>query len=141
MRISIYPILILASITAASCTQNGVVSAPQPLTEKQAAMLTKTLAGRVAGKPVNCVSSFPSTNFTRVSDNILLYGNSGPVVYQNTLAYSCNGLSRDDDIMVFEPFGSNHCEGDTIKLVDRHSGILGGVCRLGAFVPYKRTSG
>jgi hypothetical protein len=141
MRKSIYPILILAAIMATSCTQNGVQSAPQPLTEKQSALLAKNLAGRVAGKPVSCISSFPSTDFTRVSNSILLYGNSGSVVYQNTLPYGCGGTLRDDDILVFEPFGSKHCEGDTIKLVDRYSGIIGGVCRLGAFVPYKRTSG
>jgi hypothetical protein len=140
MRIPIFTILILAGLSA-SCTQNGALSTPQPLTEKQSAILTKALAGRVAGKPVNCVNNLSSTNFTRVSDNILLYQSTGRTVYQNTLPYRCNGLSRDDDIMVFEPFNSSYCKGDTIRLVDRTSGIQGGVCRLGEFVPYKRANG
>ncbi len=141
MRKSVISILILAGLTAA-CTQSGALSTPQPLTEKQSSILTKALAGRVAGKPVNCVNNLPSTNFTRVSDNILLYQSTGRTVYQNTLPYRCNGLSRDDDIMVFENlFGSNYCKGDLIRLVDRTSGIPGGVCRLGEFVPYKRSNG
>jgi hypothetical protein len=141
MRSSIFPILILAGLTAA-CSQSGALSTPQPLTEKQSAILTKALAGRVAGKPVNCVTNLSSTNFTRVSDDILLYQSTGRTVYQNTLPYRCNGLSRDDDILVFENLlGSSYCKGDTIRLVDRTSGIQGGVCRLGEFVPYKRSNG
>ncbi len=141
MRISVVPILILAGLTAA-CAQSGTLSVPQPLTEKQSAVLTKALAGRVAGKPVNCVNNFASTNFTRVSDDILLYQSAGRTVYQNTLPYRCTGLSRDDDILVFDNLhGGSYCKGDTIRLVDRTSGIQGGVCRLGEFVPYKRSNG
>ncbi len=141
MRKSTYPILIVATVLAASCTQSGALSTPQPLTEKQSTMLTKALAGRVAGTPVDCVSDLGSVNFTRVSDNIMLYQSTGRTVYQNTLQYTCNGLSRDSDILVFDKFGSNYCKGDLVRLVDRTSGIAGGTCRLGAFVPYKRVNG
>jgi hypothetical protein len=141
MRTSFLPALILASLTAASCGVPGAQSAPQPLTEKQSATLTKALAGRTAGPPVDCITSTAATNFTRVSDDILLYRYSGRVVYKNTLPYTCPGLARDDDLLVFEPFGGNYCEGDLVRLVDRNSGIPGKTCRLGAFVPYKRTAG
>jgi hypothetical protein len=114
-----------------------VDSTPKPLTEKQSAMLMKELGGKVAGKPVNCISDFNATNTIRVSDNILLYRVSGRLVYQNNLRSACNGLARDTDIIVSEQFGSQKCKGDIIRLVDRTSGIPGGVCSLGEFVPYR----
>ena len=97
----------------------------------------KELNGKVAGTPVNCISDFNATNTIRVSDNILLYRVSGRLVYQNTLRSACSGLARDNDIIVSEQFGSQKCKGDIIRLVDRTSGITGGACSLGEFVPYR----
>lgn len=119
----------------AACGQ--VDSTPKPLTEKQSAVLMKELNGKVAGTPVNCISDFNATNTIRVSDNILLYRVSGRLVYQNKLRSACSGLARDDDIIVSEQFGSQKCKGDIIRLVDRTSGMTGGVCSLGDFVPYR----
>ena len=119
----------------AACGQ--VDSTPKPLTEKQTAVLMKELSGKVAGKPVNCISDFNATNTIRVSDDILLYRVSGRLVYQNKLRSACSGLARDNDIIVSEQFGSQKCKGDIIRLVDRTSGMTGGVCSLGDFVPYR----
>ncbi len=113
-------------------------STPQPLTDKQSALLAKALNGKVAGEPVNCISDFNATNLIRVSDDILLYRVSGRLVYQNRLRSSCPGLARDSDIIVSEQFGSQKCRGDLLKLVDRTSGIQGPVCSLGEFVPYRK---
>jgi hypothetical protein len=120
---------------AAACGQ--VDSTPKPLTEKQSAVLMKELNGKVVGKPVNCISDFNATNTIRVSDNILLYRVSGRLVYQNNLQSACRGLARDNDIIVSEQFGGQKCKGDIIRLVDRTSGMTGGVCSLGEFVPYR----
>ncbi len=114
-----------------------VDSTPKPLTEKQSAVLMKELKGKVAGKPVKCISDLNTTNTIRVSDNILLYRVSGRLVYQNTLRSACSGLARDDDIMLSEQFGSQKCNGDIIRRVDRTTGMTGGVCSLGDFVPYR----
>lgn len=119
----------------AACSD--VDSTPKPLTEKQSAVLMKQLDGKVAGKPVNCLSDFNTGNVIRVSDNILLYRISSRLVYKNTLRSSCPGLARDDDIIVSEQFGGQKCRGDIIRLVDRTSGITGGVCSLGEFTPYR----
>ena len=120
---------------AAACSQ--VDSTPVPLTEKQSAVLMKELDGKVAGKPVNCISDFNAYNTIRVSDNILLYRVSGRLVYKNNLRSSCRGLSSDNDIIVSEQFGGQKCRGDIIRLVDRTSGMPGGFCSLGEFVPYR----
>jgi len=119
----------------AACGQ--VDSTPKPLTEKQTAVLMKELNGKVAGAPINCINDFNATNTIRVSDNILLYRVSGRLVYQNNLRSACSGLARDNDIIVSEQFGSQKCKGDIIRLVDRTSGMTGGFCSLGDFVPYR----
>lgn len=117
----------------------GVVdSTPKPLTEKQSNLLAKELDNKIAGKPVNCISDYNSTNLIRISDNILLYRVSGNLVYENKLRYSCPGLARDDDIIVTEQFGGQKCRGDIIRLVDRASGMQGPTCSLGEFVPYRK---
>ena len=127
--------LALPLTLVAACGQ--VDSTPVPLTEKQSAMLMKELNGKIAGKPVNCISDYNANNLIRVSDNILLYRVSGRLVYQNNLRSTCSGLARDNDIIVSEQFGGQKCRGDIIRLVDRTSGMTGGVCSLGEFVPYR----
>ena len=136
MRPIIFATFALTTSLLAACAP--VDSTPMPLTEKQSAMLSKQLAGKVAGEPVNCISDLQATNIIRVSDDILLYRVSGRLVYENRLRSSCPGLARDSDIIVTEQFGSQKCRGDLIKLVDRTSGIQGPVCSLGDFVPYRK---
>jgi hypothetical protein len=128
--------LLLPLSILASCGE--LDSAPKPLTDQQSATLGKELSGKVAQKPVNCISDFNATNLIRVSDDILLYRVSGNLVYQNKLRYSCPGLARDSDVIVSEQFGSQKCRGDLIRLVDRSSGIPGPTCSLGEFVPYRK---
>jgi hypothetical protein len=131
----------LASFAAMSCAPLTTNPAPQPLTTKQSQSLSKALEGRQAGQPTNCVSRNSSVSFTRISDDIILYKPYGNIVYQNKLPFTCRGLGRDDDIMVFDAYGSSYCKGDTIRLVDRNNGFQGNICRLGAFVPFKKKRG
>lgn len=136
MRFSTLATFVVPLSLLTSC--GAVDSTPKPLTDKQSAQLTRELEGKVAGKPVNCISDFTSTNLIRVSDDILLYRVSGNLVYQNKLRYGCPGLARDNDIIVSEQFGGQKCRGDIIRLVDRSSGIQGPSCSLGEFVPYRK---
>ncbi|MGB5078601.1 MAG: DUF6491 family protein [Sphingorhabdus sp.] len=131
-RAAIFPILAVL----ASCAP--VDSTPKPLTDKQAKMLNKQLAGKVAGEPVRCISDFNANNVIRISDDMLLYRVSGNLVYQNNLKGTCSGLASDRDIIVSEQFGSQKCNGDILRLVDRTSGMQGGFCSLGDFVPYRK---
>lgn len=141
MRPIVFSLLILPIAVLAGCGEMD--STPVPLTEKQTERLDRELAGKTAGKPVNCISDFNSTNMVRISDDILLYRVSGNLVYKNNLRSTCRGLARDNDIIVSEQFGGQKCRGDLLKLVDRTSGIPGPVCSLGEFVPYRkdRTAG
>jgi Family of unknown function (DUF6491) len=136
MRPIISSLFILPLVTLAACGEMD--STPVPLTQKQTEQLNKELAGKTAGKPVSCISTFNSDNMVRISDNILLYRVSGNLVYKNNLRSTCPGLARDNDIVVSEQFGSQKCKGDVLRMVDRSSGIPGPVCSLGEFVPYRK---
>jgi hypothetical protein len=138
MRVATIIFVFATGASLAACAPMDAESTPVALTEKQSKLLDKELGGKTAGEPVNCISDFNADNVIRVTDDMLLFRASGKLVYQNKLRSSCPGLSRDDDIMVFEQFGTQKCSGDIVKLVDRTSGIQGGFCSLGDFVPYRK---
>ncbi len=131
----------IPALMLAGCGPMNTAAGPVPLNEKQTLALDKELKGKVAGKPLNCLSTSDTSNVIRISDDMLLYRQSGRLVYQNKLRYACPGLERGDDILVTEVFGGSLCKGDLIRLVDRTSGIQGPVCSLGEFVPYRTVKG
>lgn len=126
----------------ASCAPAGTAEAgAAALTPKQAELLDKQLANKVAGTPVRCLPNYQTSETIRVSDQILLYRSGRNLVYRNMLKGACPGLARDSDIMVVRQFGSSTCEGDFFHLVDRTSGIRGPTCVFGEFVPYRKPAG
>ncbi|HEX8446864.1 MAG TPA: hypothetical protein VF649_09645 [Sphingomonas sp.] len=96
--------------------------------------LDKALTGKVAGKPVDCIS-LPrvrsSTTFTK-PDSILY--RVGRVSYLNQPAGGCG--FRMDPIIVSRTPTTQLCRGDIISVVDRGSRIPMGSCGLGSFTPY-----
>lgn len=132
----------LAVLLAGCAPAGSAEPSAAPLSPKQAALLEKQLAGKVAGKPIHCLQSSGRNYQTiRVSDDILLYRASGRLVYQNKLRGGCPGLGRDDDIMVIRSYGTGTCKGDFFHLIDRTSGIRGPTCVFGEFVPYRTADG
>lgn len=128
---------LLASCAPGDAGEPGAAA----LTPKQAKTLEKQLAGKIPGEPVKCLPAFRTVDTIRVSDSILLYRDTGRLVYRNDLRSSCPGLARDSDIMVIRQFGSSTCSGDFFHLVDRSTGIQGPTCVLGEFVPYRKPAG
>ncbi|APG63836.1 hypothetical protein LPB140_11770 [Sphingorhabdus lutea] len=108
-----------------------------PISEKDSKQLAKLLDGKVAGEPMRCLSHSRTGNFVPISDDLLLIRVSKNLVYKNDLRGRCNGLARNWDVIVTKSFGSSHCQGDTIKLVDRVTGLEGGFCSFGEFTPYR----
>jgi hypothetical protein len=129
---------LFASAVLAGCVQTDAQSVPLALDKDQSKLLGKLLDGKIAAAPVNCISTFDADNIIRVSDDLLLFRQSGKLVYQNRLRAPCPGLADDDDILVTEQFGSQKCSGDLIRLVDRISGFQGPSCILGDFIPYRK---
>ncbi len=98
--------------------------------------LQKALEGRVAGKPVNCIS-LSSTNSSRIIDGKAIIYRVGGRLYVNEPRSGAASL-RDDDILVTRTFSSQLCSVDMVRLIDRGSRFFRGFVSLGQFVPYTK---
>ncbi len=127
------PVLLLLALTAGGSA--GAKTGEAKLSTREAKELASALDGKVAGKPVNCVSSFQGSNLRAIGNNTLVYKVSKKLTYRNNLLGTCNGLSFGDTL-VLKVFGSQYCRGDIAQVVDLQSGALTGSCALGDFVPY-----
>ena len=98
--------------------------------------MTKLLAGRVAGKPVNCISLTGSQSSQIIDGKAIVYRVGGRL-YVNTPRSGASTLN-EDDILVTRTIGSQLCSIDTVDLIDRASRIQRGFVILGQFVPYEK---
>ena len=103
-----------------------------PREEKE---LAEALKGKVAGTPISCVTNRSSANLHAIGDQTLIYRVSKNLTYRNDLIGRCPGLGRGDTL-VMQVWGDQYCRGDLAHAVDLFSGIPGGSCALGDFVPY-----
>lgn len=123
-------LIILAAAAAAP------VSAAAPQHEKGEAALQQLLAGRVAGKPVSCLS-LPQLGSSQVIDGTAIVYRSGARLFVNR-PRSDPGALRSDDILLTRSIGGDLCSIDTVYLLDRTSRMTRGFVTLGDFVPYER---
>ena len=100
------------------------------------AALAKAIAGRVAGKPVGCISQ-PAITSSQVIDGTAILYRVGRTLYVNRPRIGAESLDNDD-ILVSSTIGGQLCSIDTIRLVDSGSRIDRGFVTLGDFVPYTR---
>jgi hypothetical protein len=126
--------LLLAALAAGASAK--AADEPVKLDPKEAKELAAALDGKVAGKPVSCVSVNRGTNLHAVGDHTLIYRVSKKLVYRNDLVGTCNGLSFGDTL-VLKVFGDQYCRGDIAHVVNLPAGSLTGSCSLGDFVPYE----
>jgi hypothetical protein len=131
-------LIITGALALSGCAGPATSASTEELSPRQVALLDRNLGGKEAGEPIRCLpTGSQHMQAIRVSDDILLYRQSGRVVYRNDLRGGCPGLASDRDIMVFRNTGGMTCSGDIFTLVDRSSGIRGGACVLGDFTPYR----
>ncbi|MEO6217171.1 MAG: DUF6491 family protein [Sphingomonas sp.] len=98
--------------------------------------LDKALAGRVAGAPVDCISTF-STDGPQVIDERTVLYRSGRRVYVNTLEAACPSLDWDK-VLIVELHGSQICRNDHFRVLARGTTIPGPTCLFGKFAPYDK---
>lgn len=131
------PALILAStaVTLASCTAGPAYEGPSP---KAQAELARALEGKTAGPAKSCISNDRSMNMQIVDDYTILY-HDGRTTWVQKPRGGCNGIAIGSNTLVTRKFGTNQlCDGDINHLVDLRSGMQGGACVFGPFVPYTR---
>lgn len=94
------------------------------------------LAGRTAGTAARCVTIVRGEPLRVANGHTVLYGHGG-TVWMNRMQDNC-GSYDPWDVLVTEPIGSQHCQGDLVRSFDPTSRLPGPTCRLGAFVPFTR---
>jgi hypothetical protein len=99
--------------------------------------LAKLLEGRVAGRPIDCISIFDSRDQRVIDKTAIVYGH-GNTIYVNrpTNARSLD----DDDVLVSDIHGSQVCKLDVVRLHDRSGGFYNGFVGLEQFVPYRKVA-
>jgi len=118
-----------------SCSTTPVEQVRSPRAQKE---LADALAGRVAGKPVSCLPSYRADNMQIIDDWTILFRDGRTIYVQNPRG-GCPGIGSRRNILVNRVFGTNQlCSGDISHLLDPVSGIQGGACVFGDFVPYTR---
>jgi len=112
----------------------AAASAAERDNSKGEAKLAKAIAGRVAGKPVNCINQRNITSSQIIDRTAIIY-QVGRTLYVNRPRIGESSLD-DDDILVTKTYSSQLCSLDTIRLLDRSSRFETGFVGLGEFVPY-----
>ena len=100
------------------------------------AELARTLAGRVAGEPVDCIDLHRVRGSHIVSGTAIVY-DAGSVIWVNRPRGGAESMDQWD-IMVNRLYSSQLCSIDTVQLIDQGSRMYSGTVFLGEFVPYRR---
>ena len=103
--------------------------------------LDKALAGRIAGKPLNCIPNYRATDMQIIDDYTIIF-KDGRTVYLQTPQGGCPGIANHSNILVNRPMGTTQlCSGDINHLLDPSTGMGGGSCVFSEFVPYTKQGG
>jgi hypothetical protein len=100
------------------------------------AELAQTLAGRVAGEPVDCIDLHRVRGSHIVAHTAIVY-DAGSVIWVNRPRGGAETMDQWD-IMVNRLYSTQLCSIDVVQLLDQGSRMYSGTVFLGAFVPYRR---
>ena len=113
----------------------GTTAVSAKSAEENEARLARMLEGRSAGEPVNCISAIRS-NRIEVIEHVGIVYDAGDTIYVGRPT-NPESLGRND-IVVVNRFGSQICNTDVIRTVDRYQGYTTGAVFLENFVPYTK---
>ena len=82
--------------------------------------LAKALAGRIPGKPLNCIDTQGTSGPQVIDDHTILYRESGRRVWRNDLPDACPSL-RPMTTIVLRVYGGQTCRNDTFRTLDSGS--------------------
>lgn len=133
MRIMLPSLLIFAAACTPTARDLDRRATAEAATQ---AALDKELAGRVAGKPQDCVEQTRLRGSKQFGDTIV-YEGVGSVRYVNRTSGGCGDVARDSFLVTRTP-STQLCRGDIAQAVDRSSKFPTGSCSYGDFVPYTR---
>lgn len=103
------------------------------------ARMAKALEGRVAGKPVDCIT-LRQIQSSEIFDKTAILYKSGSTWYLNRPESGREFLNRDD-VLLTDTHSSNLCSVDIVRLLDSGTHFPSGSLGLGKFVPYTKPKG
>lgn len=124
---------------AAALGAAAVVAAPAQKPDrpdKNRIAYEKLLAGKVAGKPQDCIDTRWTRPQLTAYGGKLLYRVSRKLVYVTDTGGGCEAVARGDTI-VTRQFQTRLCRGDIAQTIDLPARIPSGSCAMGSFVPYR----
>ena len=113
-----------------------VAGAAQAKPADPEAELAQTVAGRVAGEPVDCIDMHRVRSSHIIPGTAIVY-DAGSVIYVNRPRGGAESMDQWD-IMVNRLWSSQLCSIDTVQLIDQGTHMYSGSVFLGEFVPYRR---
>lgn len=123
-----------AALVLGSCS---TAPAEQTRSPRAAQELADALAGRVAGPPQRCITTYRTTKVTPIDDFAILYDQGSTIYVQNPRG-GCPGVGSGSDILVTRQTTNQLCDGEIAQTVDLTSRVARGGCVFGPFVPYTR---
>ncbi len=124
---------ILAFVALAAVMPGSVEARPRLTPQAQ---MEHALEGRVAGKPVDCISLHQVRSSRIIDDTAILY-DTGNTIYVNRPRGGAEGLDQWD-VLVTKSYSDRLCSIDTVSLYDSASHFTTGFVFLGEFVPYRK---
>lgn len=115
----------------------GLASAARVDNSRAEAKLAKALEGRVAGKPVDCLTQRDIRSSHIYDRTAIVYEANGGTLYVNRPRSGAQSLDSND-ILVTDTHSSQLCSIDVVHLYDNGSRMQSGFVGLGPFVPYAR---
>jgi hypothetical protein len=129
---------VLTATAAALLAACSTAPAEQSRSPAAARELADALAGRVAGPPQRCITSYRTTKVKAIDDFTILYDQGSTVYVQNPRG-GCPGVGSGRDILVTRQIGTSQiCDGEIARTVDLTSRVERGGCVFGPFVPYTK---
>ena len=129
---------LITSLIAAVALASGASAATPTAQQRADARMARLLEGRVAGKPVDCISLRSIQSTEVVDGTAIVYREIGDTIYVNQTD-DPHTLDRDD-ILVSEPWGSRLCSLDLVRLLDSSTRFTHGAVSLRKFIPYTRVA-
>lgn len=132
MRIA--SMLIMAALVAAPVAAKG-----PSRQERGEAELAKALKNYVPGPKVRCVNLNEITNQTVIDGTAIIFWGLGGKAWVNRPRGA--EFLNDDNILIMQPFGSQHCRLDIVHQRDRYTHMQGAAIGLDDFTLYTKVKG
>jgi hypothetical protein len=134
--------ILLSCLALAALSSSALAARPTAaeLEQRRAAQLEKLLAGKVAGKPLGCITLTRNLSSQIVDETAIVYRESASKMFVNKPVAGCASLRSGNTIVTRTPT-DRLCSGDIARVVDLQTRFEGGACILGDFIPYTRPKG